>query len=124
MAKWSKKSAERIYTCDTDIIRLFDEVLKVHNCSILDGYRDKERQNEYYNMVPKRSKLEWPNSKHNRNPSRAVDAKFYPFNKEHDWDNREKFMFFRGIVYGIASQLGITLNKTIQWDLAHYELRG
>ena len=122
MAKWSKKSAERLYTCDTDIIRLFDEVLKVRNCSVLDGHRNEERQNQYFEA--KTSKFKWDFSKHNRNPSRAVDVIFYPFNKKHDWDNREKFMFFRGIVYGIASQMGITLNKTIQWDLAHYELRG
>ena len=121
MAKWSKRSAERLYTCDTDLPRLFNEVLKVINCSILDGHRDEERQNQYYE--DKTSKYKWPDSKHNRYPSRAVDVIFYPFN-QHSWDDRERFMFFRGIVYGIAAQMGITLNKTIQWDLAHYELRG
>lgn len=121
MNKWSKRSAERLYTCDTDLIKLFDEVLKVHNCSILDGHRDEERQNQYFEA--KTSKFKWNFSKHNRNPSFACDSIPFPFG-EHDWDNREKFMFFRGIVYGVASQLGIVLNKTIQWDLAHYELRG
>jgi peptidoglycan L-alanyl-D-glutamate endopeptidase CwlK len=121
MPRWSKKSAERLYTCDTDLIRLFDEVLKVHNCSILDGHRDQYRQNLYYKE--KKSKVEWPNSKHNKNPSRAADVIFYPYN-EHSWDDREKFKFFRGIVYGIASQLGIRLNKTIEWDLGHFSLWG
>jgi peptidoglycan L-alanyl-D-glutamate endopeptidase CwlK len=121
MAKWSKKSAEILNTCDGDLIKLFNEVLKVHNCSILDGHRDEETQNRYYDEG--KSRLRHPASKHNFFPSRAVDSIFFPFD-EHSWDDRERFLYFRGIVYGIASQMGIKLNKTIQWDLGHFELRG
>ena len=121
MPNWSKKSAERLATCDTDLIRLFDEVLKVRNCSVLDGHREQERRDLAY--AEKVSKVKWPNSGHSKVPSVAADVIFYPFN-QNSWDDREKFMFFRGIVYGVASQLNIKLKKTIQWDLPHFELRG
>ncbi len=118
---WSKKSAERLNTCDGDLIRLFNEVVLYYDCSILDGYRDEARQNQYFKE--RTSKLEWPNSKHNKYPSRALDSIFYPYNQD-SWEDREKFKEFRGFVYGVASQMHIRLNKTIEWDLGHFELRG
>jgi len=121
MAKWSKKSADRLSTCDGDLIKLFNEVIIHQDCTILDGHRDEYRQNKYFSEG--KSKLMYPMSKHNKYPSRAVDVIFYPFN-EHSWDDREKFKEFRGFVYGVASQLEIRLNKTIVWDLPHFELRG
>ena len=121
MYKWSKSSAERLLTCDTNLILLFNTVLLHRDCTILDGHRDEERQNQYYKEG--KSKLPWDKSKHNRFPSKAVDARFCPYNPDLDDDNREKWMEFRGFVYGIAAQLGIKLSKTIQWDLPHFELR-
>jgi len=121
MPQFSKRSMDKLNTCDTDLIRLFLEVVKHRDCTILEGHRNKEDQNKYY--AEGKSRLKWPDSKHNRFPSRGVDVIFYPFS-EPDWDDREEFMFFRGIVYGIASQMGITLNKTISWDLPHYSIKG
>ncbi|GAG00458.1 unnamed protein product, partial [marine sediment metagenome] len=106
---------------DTDLIRLFSEVLKGRNCSVTDGHRDEATQNRYFNMTPQRSQLKYPESGHNKYPSLAADIIFYPFKKE-DWNDRERFMEFRGFVYGVASQLNIKLKKTIPWDLPHYEL--
>ena len=120
MPSYSKKSAENLNTCHADLIRLFITVILYYNCSILCGFRGEKEQNEAFDKG--RSKLRFPNSAHNRYPSRAVDAIFWPFN-EHSWDDREKFMEFRGFVYGVASQLGISLKKTIQWDLPHFELK-
>ena len=121
MPQFSKRSMEKLSTCDGQLIELFTEVVKHFDCSILEGHRNKEDQNKYFDEG--KSKVRWPDSKHNRFPSRGVDVIFHPFVKS-DWDDREKFMLFRGYVYGIASQLGIKLNKTISWDLPHFELRG
>ena len=118
MPNWSKKSAEHLATCDTDLIRLFDEVIKYYNCKVTDGHRGEAEQNKA--DEDKKSKLKWDKSKHNRYPSRAVDCIPYPV----DWDDRQRFLEFRGVVYAIASRLGIKLNKTIEWDLPHFELRG
>ena len=118
MYSYSKRSAENLNTCDPDLIRLFIEVIKHFDHTITDGHRSEEEQNKAYEE--RRSKLKWPDSKHNKYPSRAVDATPYPI----DYDDRERQKLFRGYVYGIASQMGIKLNKTIQWDLPHFELRG
>lgn len=121
MPQFSKRSMEKLNTCDAKLIQLFSEVVRHYDCTILEGHRNKEDQNKYF--LEGKSKFRWPNSKHNRFPSYSVDAIFYPFS-EYSWNDREKFMEFRGFVYGIASQLGIILNKTIEWDLPHFELRG
>ena len=94
------------------------EVVKHVDCSILEGHRNETDQNKYFEEG--KSKLRWPNSKHNKFPSRGVDVAPFPI----DWEDRERFKFFRGFVYGVASQMGIKLNKTIEWDLPHFELRG
>jgi len=121
MPAFSKRSMERLNTCDGQLIELFGEVVKHFDCTILEGHRNKEDQEKYFNEG--KSKNHYPDSKHNRYPSRAVDAIYHPFS-EYSWDDREKFKLFRGFVYGVASQLGIKLNKTIEWDLPHFELRG
>ncbi len=42
--------------------------------SILEGHRDKETQNRYYEQIPKVTNVQWPDSKHNSLPSMAVDV--------------------------------------------------
>jgi peptidoglycan L-alanyl-D-glutamate endopeptidase CwlK len=118
MPKFSKKSLEELNTCDTDLIKLMCEAIKIYDFTVTCGHRNEADQNKAFEE--NNSKFKWPLSKHNSYPSRAVDCAPYPI----DYDDRERFKFFRGIVYGIASQLGIKLNKTIQWDLPHFELRG
>jgi len=118
MAAFSKRSIDKLNTCDGALIKLFTEVIRRFDCTILDGHRNEKDQNKYFDEG--KSKLRYPASKHNIYPSRAVDVTPYPI----DWENRERFKFFRGYVYGIASQMGIRLNKTIEWDFPHFELRG
>jgi len=48
-----------------------------------------------------RSKVKWPDGKHNRSPSMAVDAAPYPI----DWQDRERFYYFAGYVMGVADML-------------------
>ena len=48
MPRYSKKSKERLASCDKRLQRVFKEVIKYVDCSILEGYRNKERQNKLY----------------------------------------------------------------------------
>jgi len=48
MPQFSKRSMDKLNTCDTDLIRLFLEVVKHRDCTILEGHRNKEDQNKYY----------------------------------------------------------------------------
>lgn len=114
MPSFSQRSQDRLNTCDPRLVEVFEEVIKHWDCTILQGVRPKEEQDEYFRTG--RSKVQWPNSKHNvLNPgdkSRAVDVAPYPI----DWNDTRRFDYFAGFVKGIATSKGITLRWGGDWD--------
>jgi len=136
MPQYGNTSRERLTTCDVRIQRVFNKVILYHDCSILCGFRGEEEQNEAYDSIPQRSKVQWPNGKHNLLPSLAVDAVPYPI----IWPetlkmlNRFKggrgtivqvmmvikdlnrFYCFAGFVLGMAQEMGIPLRWGGDWD--------
>lgn len=108
--KFSKKSAKKLSQCDPRLQRVFEEVIKHWDCTILEGHRDKGTQDEYFRTG--KSKLKYPSSKHNSIPSKAVDAVPYPI----DWQDTERFRAFGGFVLGVAATLGIKLRWGGDWD--------
>jgi peptidoglycan L-alanyl-D-glutamate endopeptidase CwlK len=48
MPKFSEKSAEKLNTCHPDLVRLFQEVVKYFDCTILEGMRGRERQERFF----------------------------------------------------------------------------
>ena len=72
----------------------------------------------------------YPNSKHNKLPSKAVDVAPYPI----DWNDPDRFYHFAGYVRGIAEGMGIKIRWGGDWngnfdlkdqnfyDLPHFEL--
>ena len=130
MPKFSDKSLGILRGCHSDLIRLFQEVIKNYDCTVLCGQRTKEEQDEAFRTG--KSKLEYPNSKHNKSPSMAVDVVPYPI----DWKDTKRFYHFMGYVKGIADQLDIKIRCGGDWDgdndfkdqsfhdLPHFELLG
>ncbi len=110
MPKFGRKSRERLNTCDSKLKQVFNEVIKHVDCSILEGHRDKDRQNKLYEEG--KTKVKYPNGRHNRQPSSAVDVTPYPV----DWKDRERQTLFAGFVIGVASQMGINLRWGGDWD--------
>lgn len=110
MPEYSKKSQKKLDTCHPDLQTLFTEVIKYVDCTILDGNRNKTRQNFLYNMG--RSRVMYPDSKHNESPSSAIDAVPYPIN----WNDLSRFYYFGGIVMGIAFKMGIPIRWGGDWD--------
>lgn len=137
--RWSWVSNERLGTCDPRLILLFGEVLQIHDCSILCGARNEAEQTAAFEGPF--SRTPWPFSKHNHFKgtipcSLAVDVMPY-FGRPivaADWENREAFIHFGGIVKGVAGCLGIPIRCGHDWDgdndlddqtfmdLVHYEL--
>jgi peptidoglycan LD-endopeptidase CwlK len=103
MPSFSAKSKERLETCHPDLQKLFNEVVKHYDCSILCGYRSEEDQEEAVRNGF--SKAPFPNSKHNYFPSLAVDVVPFPI----DWKDRGRFLHFAGFVLATAKQLGIEI---------------
>lgn len=133
MPVFSKTSKDRLETCHRDLQMLFNTVILKRDCSILCGFRgEREQQAAFRGGM---SKVQWPNSKHNRQPAMAVDVAPYPA----DWQNRERFVYFAGYVMGVAELLhyeGLMHhrltwggdfdgdhNPADGWDLVHFELR-
>ena len=113
MNKWSHSSIKKLETCHPDLQTLFNEVLSIHDCTIVYGRRSKSEQDRMYQEG--KSKLQYPRSKHNDNPSSAADV--IPFvNGSGSWD-RERIILFGGIVLAVADRLyneGLMTHK-IRW---------
>jgi peptidoglycan L-alanyl-D-glutamate endopeptidase CwlK len=129
MPSFGKKSQERLNTCDPRLVELFEIVVEDFDCSVLEGYREKEAQNRAFDEG--KSKLRFPEGNHNKYPSLAVDVAPYPI----DWEDRDRFHYFAGFVKGVASQLGLDIRWGGDWDsdtqtkdnnfddLPHFEIR-
>ena len=129
MAKFGIRSRGRLSSCHPDLQRVFNEVVKEFDCSVICGHRGENEQNLAYQEGM--SKVKYPNGKHNGKPSLAVDVAPYPI----DWNDREWFTYFAGYVLGVAKSMGIKLRWGGDWDmdfkvkdnsfddLPHFELR-
>jgi peptidoglycan L-alanyl-D-glutamate endopeptidase CwlK len=87
------------------------EVIKYVDCSVLEGHRGEERQNKLFDEG--KTKVKYPNGRHNAKPSRAVDVVPYPV----DWKDRERFHLFAGFVLGIARSMDIKLRWGGDWNM-------
>ena len=110
MPKFGKSSRERLATCDERLQAVFNEVIKTIDCSVLEGHRDGARQDKLFEEG--KTKVKFPNGRHNSLPSNAVDVTPYPV----DWDDRERQTLFAGFVIGVASQMGVNLRWGGDWD--------
>lgn len=103
MIKLGKLSLEQLETCDfrlQDLIhRVASEAPSHLDFSVLCGYRNQADQTMAY--LRGNSKAQWPNSKHNRSPSLAVDLAPYPI----DWNDTYRFARLMGFVECIAWQM-------------------
>ena len=110
MPHFSQRSLDRLSTCDKRLQLVFNKVIQHFDCTIIQGYRPREEQEQAFRDG--KTKVHWPNSKHNKQPSLAVDVAPYPI----DWNDRERFHLFAGFVLGTASSMGITLRWGGDWD--------
>ena len=128
MPRFGSKSKQRLATCHEDLQEIFEEIIKHFDCSVLCGHRGEKDQDKA--VATGNSKVSWPNGRHNKKPSIAVDVCPYPV----DWDDRERMTYFAGMVMGIAKAKGIGLRWGGDWnqntdledngfdDLPHFEL--
>lgn len=150
MPQFSSSSHSKLITCDTRLVALFENVVLHYDCTVLTGHRDQIEQNAHYNAG--RSKVRWPDSKHNDSPSLAIDVAPYisgrgiPWPKKpDDWNHAPQrdtyfkdlaqFYHFAGYVLGMAETLDMPLRWGGDWDmdndlrdnvfddLVHFELR-
>jgi len=116
MPKFGTRSSTNLAQAHPELQRLFNEVIKHYDCSVICGHRGEEEQNTAY--AEGRSKLKFPESKHNKTPSLAVDVVPYFTNPPHiRWPDKDKFYEFGGFVQGVAKVLGINIRWGGNWDM-------
>jgi len=132
MPKFSWRSKENLYSCDTKLVSVFEAVIEVVDCTVLCGLRTMEEQATAF--ATGHSKKEWPDSRHNTRDagkSEAIDVIPWPI----DWNDRERITLFAGYVMGVSRSMGVMLRWGGDWDedwqtkdntfddLVHFELR-
>ena len=110
MPSFGNTSKERLATCDPVLQGLFNEVIKHYDCTIICGHRGEAEQNKAFEEG--RSKLKWPNGKHNKVPSQAVDVMPFPI----EWNNVKRLRHFIGFVQGIIAVKGLRVRSGHDWD--------
>ena len=135
MPKFGNRSKSRLATCHDLLQRLFEEVVITFDCTILEGNRPEERQDLLFDQ--NRSKVKWPNSKHNKSPSMAIDVAPWFSKAPHvRWDKKylPRYYYFAGYVKGIARVMDVPIRWGGDWDddtilsdqdfndLVHFEL--
>lgn len=143
MPRFGRKSTSQLRTADTRLQRVFYEVVKKYDCSILIGYRGERAQNTAFNSGA--SKLRFPKGRHNKYPSKALDAAPYPIIwggavvkdgqlVQENLDALLRFYHFAGYVRGVAERMGVKIRCGCDWDgdfdlsdqtfndLVHFEL--
>ena len=63
MYKFGKRSRGNLSTCDEKLQEVFNEVIKYVDCSILEGHRSEERQEQLYKEG--KTKVHYPKGRHN-----------------------------------------------------------
>jgi peptidoglycan LD-endopeptidase CwlK len=121
MPEYSQKSLNILNQAHDDLIKLFKEVIKEVDCSIVCGYRGQTDQEAAFNSGA--SHAHWKQSPHNYTPSLAVDVLPYPSL----YSSNEKFIELSEVVKKIADNLNIKITWGGDFpgfaDFPHYQLR-
>lgn len=110
MPEFSPLSKKRLAECHHDLQKLMNEVIKHYDIVILCGFRGKDEQEKA--VAEGKSKVHFPNSKHNVTPSLAVDIAPYPI----DWNDMKRWWHLAGYVKATAERLGIKIRQGADWD--------
>ena len=118
MPYFGSSSLRHLNTLHYDLREILLEAIELYDFSVICGHRSEQEQNEAYNNG--KSDLQWPESKHNKFPSKAVDIAQYPI----DWENTEEFVYLAGIISAIATRKGVKIRQGWRWgwDYPHTEL--
>lgn len=121
----NQTSIKKLNTCHPDLIRLAMEVDKEYSIQVICGYRGREEQEKAKSTG--KSELSWPNSKHNKSPSLAMDIVPDPDKNPAtiDWVKIADFELMCKKVEEVAKRLGIEirLGRDFKFkDYPHVEL--
>lgn len=109
-----RTSIERLNTVHPDLQVVVNVVAKRFPIYVVTGHRGKEAQNEAYREG--NSTLKYPESKHNKKPSLAVDIAPLDEDGSIPWGNINGFYFLAGYAKAVAEMMGIKVRSGADWD--------
>lgn len=139
MYKFSKRSKDNLSTADVQLQKLFNEVIKEIDCTVIYGHRTPEEQFELFKKGREKVDGWWTvvdkskvvtnldgttkKSKHNYFPSKAVDVVPYPIN----WNDINSFKLLASVIKRKALELGIDVEWGGDWkylkDYPHWQVK-
>lgn len=137
MATFSKKSKEKLLTCDTRIQRVLEMAIQYADFTVLCGARTPKEQFELFKQGRVLKEGVWvkvgstvtnldgvtKKSMHNYTPSKAVDIAPYPI----DWEDLERFKSLAVVIQRCADACGVELSWGGSWktfkDFPHWEIK-
>lgn len=115
MPKFGARSESNLLSVHPKLVEVCRFVIQVYDFTVLCGHRDEEAQNATY---PTYTKVQWPNSKHNRLPSEAVDI--WPWDpilhKLAPWTAIEEATMLAGHMLMAAYALDVKLRWGHDWN--------
>lgn len=115
MNHFGTASQLQLATCDKRLQLIANDAIVVGpDFSIVEGFRNQEQQHR--DFLKGASKLDWPNGRHNKQPSRAFDFSPYP----EDWTEAEtphvRFAIIAGIIVACAHARNIKVRWGRDWN--------
>lgn len=118
MIRYGRRSRENIaQLCGPLQVVLYayaDEAPEDMDLTITVGHRGQAEQHRAF--VEGNSKLDWPDSPHNKKPSRAFDFVPCPFDGKKDWRDSLRFARIAGGLLYVARQKKVRLRWGGDWD--------
>jgi hypothetical protein len=103
MPTFSKRSTDNLATCHRDLQKVAHEAIKHFDFVVICGHRGKAEQQKAFRE--KKSKLQWPNSLHNKLPSLAMDCVPVPLN----WQDKASFDKMGAVMKEAAKTVGVRI---------------
>ena len=137
-----RKSKRHLSRTDPRFTPIANRAIRILDFSVTNSYRGRRYQNAAFYADPQRSQLKFPDSKHNKWPSKAIHFEPYP-NPWPDETETDKLVYAKqlgrfyllaGIIIGIGIEMKIPIRWGGDWnmdgdimdqsfdDLSHYEV--
>lgn len=120
--QFSDRSLRNLETCVEPLQLVAHRAIQVIDFSVLCGHRGREAQNDAFDQGA--SKVRWPHSIHNLDPSEAFDLAPYPISwaRVDEW----RFIELAGVILRAAHELEVPLDWGFHiwgWDMPHFQIR-
>lgn len=114
MPQFAAGSRAELETCHPDLQAIANEAIKYFDFKVLEGHRGPAEQHAAF--LAGNSQKDWPDGKHNKTPSEAIDISPYPV----DWAGTEaahqRFVYLAGFIM-------LTAKKLLEAGIITHELR-